>query len=48
MHAHEWAEDKSHPTTGTGAEWFYDCACGATKYVYIDQGEEKTEIKEAT
>lgn len=46
-HVHNWIEDKHHPTTGCGAEWFYDCECGATKYVCTDQGETTTAIKEA-
>ena len=44
-HRHRWTEIDG-PTTGCGAEWFYECRCGATKYVCEDQGETTTEITE--
>jgi hypothetical protein len=46
-HRHRWTEDAHAPTTGCGAEWFYECSCGATKYVCEDQGERTVEITEA-
>lgn len=46
-HEHDWIEDTAHPDSGTGAEWFYTCGCGATKYVCIDQGKKVEEIEEA-
>lgn len=45
-HRHRWTEDTTAPATGCGAEWFYTCPCGATKYVCEDQGERTVEICE--
>ena len=45
-HRHRWVEDTTTPSSGCGAEWFYVCRCGATKYVCDDQGETTVEIHE--
>lgn len=43
MHRHRWRETTG-VDTGCGAEWFYDCHCGATRYVCEDQGHRTEEI----
>lgn len=47
IHKHRWVEDTLHAPSGCGAEWFYECTCGASKYVCEDQGKRTTEITEA-
>lgn len=46
-HRHRWKEAHGVPDTGVGAEWHYDCSCGAAKYVWADAaGERHTQITE--
>ena len=46
-HRHRWKETNG-PETGCGAEYFFECSCGASKYVCIDQGERTEQITEAS
>jgi hypothetical protein len=39
-HRHRWVEDMTAPDTGVGAEWHYDCSCGAHKYEWVDAANE--------
>ena len=41
-HRHRWTEVTT--PQNVGAEYRYECRCGATKYVVVDQGEMTTTI----